>query len=231
MFGSRFLISVLTVAVGCIPARASLTYYSNTSAFNAAVVTAGDAVSPIDFSGFVGVTNPTETDPLTGTIFSTTGGNLDGVTPPGGWPGDLLERTTTGSGGSVYMTITPPAGTLAFELYLGNLAPGSSQGITFVTVSATGCNSPGFSYGGGCAIEPTPAIGAPVFTGVVSDTAITSITISADVGSNQYIGISGFELGGTAPTPEGRTSILIGSGLILLPLLQRRLSSRLRKTA
>ena len=222
MVGPRFLISLLALIAASLPARASLVFYNTAPSFNTALLTASDALGPvISFTQFVGVTGSTETDSVTGTVFSTPTGSLDGITNPGGsWPSAVLERTSNGS----EIDITLPAGTVAFEIYVGEVGS-TVDDVTLSAASSTTCQSPGTLSGGYC-FDPsvTPANNqSPVFIGAISDTAITSIHFSSDNNFEQ-LGISGLDLGaaGDAETPETTTSLLIGSGLILMRVLRKR---------
>ena len=122
-------------------------------------------------------------------------------------------------GTSAAWTITLPANTYAFGLNLFD------PGGFLINLDING---------GPMSLDVGTLAGSTAFLGLVSDTAISSITITSGFGLNGAIGLSDFETGigsgggggGGGDTPELSTFLLMGTGLIGLGLVRKRTRMR-----
>jgi hypothetical protein len=200
----RFLIAIVAMA---IPLRASMSY--NTSALMQAG-NVGLSFTPVSFSqGFSG----SLLDLGSGLTFAG-GGTLSTITttinPGGSWPaGNILKGFSNGG----EIDITLPTGTLAFGASFGEL------GGSIATITLSGNGGGSFSY------QVSPASGVPVYIGVSSTSAFTSIKIAADFGFED-LALDNFSFGTGAETPEVATMVLMGSGLVMLAAIRRRVQKR-----
>lgn len=162
-------------------------------------------------------------DSITAGNYSSAGLTTDGVTFTGtdANGADLHVGTFAGwSDNQILMvqnsndtiTITLPSNVFAFDLDL--LITSGSGSLPFL-----------ISYNNGSVVNDSSVnavlLPGSVFYGVTSATAITSITISPTFPS-EAMGIDNFDFGQASPTPEAGTLLLIGAGLILMRLMNRR---------
>ena len=225
MFSLKTLVPVLATSILLVvPAEATTSYYigsSNETSFNTGVagMTLLDpslTFSSSDLSLGVGLLNA-----------SGTGINFLGF--DGGFPGfgqvgfTVNTGKLTGTNAGEYLEIDFPAtGIFAFGFHIAEVAGSTNWCVD--TTSTAPCANTVFSTG------PSN----PQFFGLISTAAITApLYIHAQSGSPQIV-LTNFEAFGPATdlgsVPEPRTMLLVGLGLIILPLVQqktRRKSQRL----
>lgn len=246
MFTRHFLFSTLAVVACAVPASATISYYTDPNAFNTA--TTGTTSDSVSFDSFTvgeffnnstpaidGVTF-TGAQPVNFSGFANPNGSLVVAGTPAGWPsGNVLERTPLGSpfqsdfGGSI--TIDLPSAATAFS-FLTSFASGNFGGTNPITVTV--------NLVGGGSLSTTVVVntvGAPSYLGAVTDTGtISSVILSApDLAGQMELGQFLFDTpttsgggpgdgGDPGSAPEPATFFLIGTGLIAVPLLRRRLT-------
>jgi len=210
MFSLRTLVPLLAIAILLVvPAEATTTYYTGSSgetAFNTAVAGLTLLDPALTFSGSPGSTgllNASGTgidflgfndfSALTPETFTVSSGDLTAA-----FPNDVTEINF------------PAAGVYAFGIHITTT---SGLGNWCIDVTTGGCNNN--------VAETAPAT---IFFGVVSTTPITAPLYIRPLNSGPKIEFTNFEAYGAAsdPVPEPRTMLLVGLGLITLPLLRRR---------
>jgi hypothetical protein len=207
MFTQKYLIAAVILSGCSIPAFAALTSYSTPSTFEAA--TSSDSFSNIDFAqGSLG----TSTADL-GVTFSTSGAGLSGVTNISSWPAGTALVSTANTGGNT-LTITLPSAVDAISLYIGLTTTDSN-----IQISVT-------DNGGGApdtfSASPTVIITSPYFLGLVTDSSFTTFTIQS-FGPSDHAAIDDMEIGQAPPqTPEVATLLLVGTGLLAMGYIRRR---------
>jgi hypothetical protein len=217
MFSLKTLIPVLTTSILLVvPAEATTSYYTGSSgetSFN---------------TGVAGMTllNPSLTfsssDLSVGTgLLNASGTGIDFLGFDGGFPGfGQLDFTVnagklTGANAGEYVQINFPAtGIFAFGFHIAEVA-GTANWCIDVTSTAP-CANTVFSTG------PSSA----QFFGIISTAAITTpLYIHPQSGSAQIV-FTNFEAFGPAAdlgsVPEPRTMLLVGLGLVILPLVQQK---------
>jgi hypothetical protein len=230
LFTRRFLFSTLAVIACAVPASATISYYTDPTAYNTATT---DLTSQnVDFSSLIGTffdSTTLDTILFTGLgSYHNAGGELTAQSSPGGtWPAGAVLTHSVGTGlfnagGSI--TVTFPSAVEAFAFYGGYVASPDSLDI----VVATAADS----------LHLTPFITsttAPYFLGIRTDLPITGLTISAQSTIGEQLGLGGFSFdtagtGGTGggggdggTTPEPASFLLIGTGLASVAFLRRRL--------
>jgi hypothetical protein len=210
MISRTILVSIMGISA-LIPASATISYQSSQPTFVIQAGTDSLAVSSlVTFTGALSTlvtTNDQYIDPLT---------NLEFLAfNSGGTPisfASITGNTLIASGGSQVEIVFPAGIDFGFAF---NFTTG-----TFLTLcedtTPSGCS--------GSAFVISPASG---FIGAISDTPtntpLTALWLHAQSGS-ATINIQSFEVAtqNVASTPDGPTWLLIGSGLIVLPLLHRR---------
>jgi hypothetical protein len=208
----KFLIAVLAMA---IPLRAS-TSFNTLASMEAA--NPGLTLTPVSFDP-LGQNSYTPTLAMSGGLAFTAVGIPTITTtfnPGGSWPaGDILKGATTGG----TITITLPTAALAFGASFGEVE-GSVTGITVSVTDGSGL----VSY------SITPSSGQPVYLGISTTSAFTSISFTTGF-SFSKLAVNNFSYE-TAETPEVGTMILIGTGLVILSAIRRRVAKwRLRPAA
>jgi len=204
------LFSVLAIAIAHSPAySATITTYTSQSSWNAA--TSGDQSVSVDGMAPSGSYTVYSSITAGGVQFIGLSGSTIGVmdTSAFSWADFNSGDAVFTSGGAESIQITLPAGVTAFSLEMFTSPP--SVSIT-ASVSGTQVTVPTFS-------QPTQA-----FFGVTSDTPITTIDLTAQPGAS-YAFFDDFEFGTaqvTSQAPEAGTFLLIGSGLLGLALVRRR---------
>ncbi len=206
MLKYKFLIAVLLMA---IPMRAT-TMYASSSLMQSA--NPGLTFTQVSFDP-LGQNTYTPTLDLGGGLTFTGANGLGTLTttanPGGSWPtGQVLEGFTKGG----EIDITLPTGSLAFGASFGEV------GSTVLTITLSGSGDTSFSY------QVSPTSGTPVYIGVSSASAFTSIKIATDFPSFEQLALNNFSYGTAAAseTPEPATMALMGFGLVMLGAIRRR---------
>lgn len=152
----------------------------------------------------------------------------------------LLDAGPTGVDFSAFWdnNVTPYALSIVGSTLRATASNGSATGSTVrvdlpTDVRAIGLHVTG--RGGGqafcveapgttaCDIQLVFGSGDNFFIGAIGDAAISSFQIRQKTDVNSFFVVQNFEVGmGAAETPEPSTMALVGSGLILFPLLARR---------
>jgi hypothetical protein len=228
----RWLSVAILLASFCISASATVMEYTTQGSFT----TATSGISTIDFNGTVG-------EPALGSYSNSTGYQYDGVTfigydnasGPSGYSlndtdlspdwnsgADLDGPGSFGSSANAGINVTLPANTFAVGTNFmasghdGNGQP-DSEAVTFQVVLSTGPTV--------YTITSLAGFSSMAFVGFTSSTAITSITFDPQSASDRTE-LDNFQFGQTAsessPTPEAGTSLLCGSGLLLIVRFLRR---------
>ncbi len=211
-----FLFSMLGLAA--IPARATMNYYNGTSGNTqySNLITMDNLVASsletIGTNGSLVNSNHEYDDTTTGIkiySYQSNGTTLDTFSIS-------LPPLTTHNGGDL-IKIVLPANVFAFEVSISfTNAPGAD--VCFEAAS---------TFSSSCSGNQTASLasGTPTFFGVVSDTAITTIWIGE---SNQDSFTPEYQIKNTfsdatgAPTPEGRTLLMFGSGLMTIGMIRFR---------
>ena len=205
---------VALLALAALPARATTTYYcssacgaNNESAFNTTFsnLVAGGLSSSgtVNFTGETSGTTVFNVGP-TGVDFS----GYNGVNPATlNVVGSQLQHTVGGTGTG--MVISLPGTILAFGTHV-TLAS-STKVWCFEATPANACN-----------VTVTLVAGSPSFVGVISDAALSDHRFS-QLGTSGLLYTNDFSI---AETPEGATFLMVGLGLICLPILKKKMRVR-----
>ena len=209
MFRGRFWLFMAALGVFSTPGFATLVTYTAASSFASA--NTDQTFQNLTFPTLTG-SSTSYTDLSTGILFTSTSG-LSVVVNPNAWAdpasGNVLQ--TNSPGGTINITL--PTTARSFGFYLGGVS-------TFLDVQITVADSSGGSYSQGLT-QPFP-LSVPRFWGVRSDSAITALTLVANV-PNEYLALGPGQLGSpAAETPEAATMLMIGTGLIILRFLRRK---------
>jgi hypothetical protein len=224
------MVAALAVVACAVPASATINYYADLPTFMAADVSA----QQVSFDG-LGVGSVFLNTTLSGITFSSTStgssNNLTVLGNPGSpWPAspaDVLAQNGFTANGSIVIQL--PANVFGVALYAG---------YQFVTDDLNISITAGGNFS---SVALNTSSSAPVFLGFRSDQAITSIVLTnpaAGAGFGRNIILGGFQFdtvsgtdsggggggGGGGETPEPGSLLLMGAGLIALPLLRRRLA-------
>lgn len=208
MLGLRLAIPVFAISTLLVaPLRATTSYYAaNEAGFNTAV-------------GGLTLLNP-------GLLFSGADLGLGGLYNASNTGIDFLgfgdfifyesKDFTVNSGkltatapGEVVKIVLPPSGVYAFGFHITMT---SGAGSWFISLTPGGTD---FTL-----TNTSPA--SVQFFGVVSDTPITAPLYVRNSGGNPTMVLPDFEAYGPASVPESRTMLLVGLGLLILPLARRR---------
>jgi hypothetical protein len=194
-----------------IPALANTSYFTGTganTAYNNAVVAASLSPNgPYTFSGANIINSNTEYADPTGVDFFAFQNN-NSASPGSALTFGISGTTLTTLSGTGSIEITLPANIFAVGFTL--TSNGLSQLCGNVDSTDSGCSNPALIANSS----------DTEFIGIVSTTAISTIWIGRNVGGPPYIVNFSDATGST--TPEGRSLLLLGSGLVLIGLLKRR---------
>jgi hypothetical protein len=210
---------ILALAVLALPASATITYSYCSSGCSS---TGGDysswqsatgssglsfSMSPLTFAPAGLDVNGVFTD-SSGTIFTGyNGASTDALT----LSGTSLAQTLGGTGTGVQISL--PSNTYAIALMLTTV---SGFGSPMIELNDRNLSASNYQI-------VIPSSTSPQFFGILSDTPINSIFVG-NLGLGGAVQINSFELGQSSPTPEAPTLALIGSGLVGLALIRRRVS-------
>jgi hypothetical protein len=132
---------------------------------------------------------------------------------PGGWPAGTTLRSNVNS---VIITVTLPAEVIGFG---ANFGYGTA---TATDVTVAGNNDGAFSVTRTTgSVGPNPQYLGLVGTGSFTTLTITSSAFNARFGLNNFVYALAPDEGGGGDVPEPGTMALIGTGLMMIPLLQR----------
>ena len=211
-------ISILALAALAIPASATITYSYCTSG---CASTGGDYSSWQTASGSAGLTF--SMSPLTfaagglsgGVFTDTTGAIFTGysnstTTNSLTINGTALAQTTNGANSGINVLL--PANTYAVAFMLSTVSGFGSQQVV---LNGRDVFSTNYSI-------TVPNATSPQFFGILSDAPITSIFVGNLGNLDGRVQVNSFELGQTAPTPEGSSMALIGAGLLAIALARKR---------
>jgi hypothetical protein len=200
--------SVFSVLVLALPAGAT-TSYNTLAAMQAA--NPGLTFAPVDF-GLSG-SSATFFDFEGGALVFTSSLNngLQKIVSPGGtWPAATVIEQQVGG----IISITLPVGTTAFGATIGQTSAGLPG-----TITLSGNSDGAFSFDVFSGTATTPG-----YIGVCSPSPFTNLQLSVNFGSLRF-GLNDFSYA-TAPAgdpvAEPGTLVLIGTGLLMVPLFARR---------
>jgi hypothetical protein len=210
MFGLKTLVPISAIAILMVaPAEATTTYYTGSSgetSFNVAVgglalLNPALTFSSGDLSPGVGLLNASGTGiDFLGFDDFTFNDPLDLAVSSGAlkaaFPGEVVTMAF------------PVAGIYAFGIHITNT---SGFANWCIDLTKTGCN---FNLP-----ETAPAV---QFFGFVSDTAFTAPLYIRGTSPNPTVVFTNFEAYGPASVPEPSTMLLIGLGLVILPLIRQK---------
>ena len=214
----RVQILILALTALVMPASATIQYSyctsgcastaGNYSSWQTAPGSAGltFSMSPLTFAP-AGLSGGVFTD-TTGAVF--TGYSNATTTNSLTISGTALAETSNGSNSGIDVTL--PSNTYAVAFMLVTVSGFGSQQVV---LNGRDVFSTNYSI-------TVPNGTSPQFFGILSDTPITSIFVGNLGNLDGKVQINSFELGQAAPTPEGSSLALIGSGLVLIALLRRR---------
>lgn len=120
-------------------------------------------------------------------------------------------RETVHYAGDASLVVTLPSDKTSIGLHL--TATGGATSFCFEAAATTTC--------GYTPSSEVLSSGSTFFFGIISDSPITSFQIQNEAGSSNLV-VQNFEVGSGASTPEPSTLALVGSGLVLFPLMARR---------
>jgi hypothetical protein len=121
-------------------------------------------------------------------------------------------RATASNGGATGSTIRVDLPTDVRAIGLHVTGTGGAQLFCFEAPGTTTCDTT-LVFG----------VGDNFFFGIISDSAISPLQIRQKTDVNSLLVVQNFEVGmGASEAPEPSTMVLVGSGLILFPLLARR---------
>ncbi len=210
----------LLLATLAAPAYASIAYTScssgcgNTSGtYNVWQSAPGSAgltftMSPDTFAPS-NLTGGVYTDPNGTVLTGYNGVNIDTAMSVSG---SSLLQSATGTGSGIEMLL--PANTYAVAFNVTTLA---GSGFTSLWVALGDHNVNGTNYN-----VLVPSGGNIQFFGIVSDTPLTELFIGP-ISFGGRLQLNDLEFGQESPTPELSSVTLMGSGLLLLGLLRRRI--------
>jgi hypothetical protein len=218
-----FVFSILAAA-WCAPARASVTEYTDQTSFLS-------ATSNITTIGFEGIASSNQD-----VYFNNSGGEtIDGVNFAGLDSGNnytlYVENETPNWGSGSYLVgpeefsanvsaieVSLPSGVYAVAANIMAGGGGVSDAVTEEIQLSTGSTM--------YPVTTISGFSSMAFVGFVSDTPITSMSFFSESPSDHVV-IDNFQFGQAvvsdpSPTPETSTSLLCGSGLLLLVQILRR---------
>jgi hypothetical protein len=213
----RFVVFILALGLFMVPAHATMTYYNGTSSnaqFNTAIITAGIALDGTEtFTG--SLSGGSYTDP-NGILFQGFNNN-NGVNSSGdnlAISGTALQQTVPAG---IMEISNLPAGTFAFSFHLANA--NSATGLSYCME----INYSSYDKSANCDNIFSLSSSSDVqFEGVVSTaTPISTIWIGPNGGQMEEIQLNDFQIGTQAP--ESQSLLLMGTGLLGLGLLKRRI--------
>ena len=215
MFSLRTLIPLLASAIWLVsPAEATTTYYAGTSneaAFNAAV----GSTTLLAFSASDLVSGGLDNASGTGIDFL----GFDDFLYPS-IPDDFTVNAgkLTATQGAQHVTIAFPAtGIYAFGIHF-TLAAASGAANWCVEFTPGSCD---YTLGN---TSPSNV----QFFGIISSSPITAPLYTRASGFAPTIVFTNFEAYGQSAVPEPHTMLLVGLGLVILPLLPRRIRRKMR---
>jgi len=209
MFRFRTLVPFLAITILLLtPVRAGTTYYTGSSgetSFNTAVAGLTLMDPALTFSGTPGSNGLIN---ASGTGIDFLGFNdFSSLTP---LSFTVTSNTLTAAfSGEVVEINLPAAGIYALGIHITTT---SGLGNWCVDLTTGGCNNN--------VAETAPAT---VFFGFVSDTSVTAPLYIHSLNSGPKIVFTDFEAFDPAAVPEPRTMLLVGLGLVILPLVQRKI--------
>jgi hypothetical protein len=216
MFSLRTLVPLLVIAtLLAVPAEATTTYYvgsSTEASFNTALggLTLLDPAltfSSGDLSAGVGILNASGT----GIDFLGFDTAFSGCCGPLGFT--VSSGTLTAANAAELVEVTFPAsGIYAFAIHITMTAGTNVNWCLSSTPSLTACDNSVLN-------STTSNI---QFFGIVSSAPITAPLYIRPQSGIPTLVLTNFEAFGPSQVPEPRTMLLVGLGLIILPLLRRR---------
>ena len=214
----KMLIPILGLAGMVVPVRASMTYYNGTSGntqYNSAVTLAGLTPSALESfgAGYGSLTagNSEYSDTATGVNF--------------------FSFQSNGTTASTFSTTLPPLRTTnttdLFEIVLPANVYAFSVNLVFTSAAlADACFEASATFSSTCSGNQEAVWGTgSEFFGVVGDTPFSAVWIGKSINSSQnpFIEVSTFADATGAATPEVRSMLMMGTGLVSLGLLMRRM--------
>src|SRR5579862_4207392 len=214
MFGLRTLVPLLALTMLLVaPARANTSYYtgsSGESSFNTAVAGLTLMNPALTFSGTPGSTG----------LLDASGTGIDflgfQIYPTFTSSFTIVSSGLTAAGGTAEVEITFPAtGIYAFGIHIAETSGSGNWCIDLTSLGPCAYNV--FSSG------PSNA----QFFGIVSDAAVTAPLYLHPLTGSPDLVLTNFEAFDPAAAPEPRTMLLVGLGLVILPLVPRKTPRRI----
>lgn len=215
----------LTFLVPLLAALAAPTYASiaYTSCTTGCTTTSGTYASWQSATGSAGLTFSTSPNTFTAGNLSS-GVYLDptGTVFTGYSSSTVIDTNMFVSGSSILQSVG--GGGAGFEILL----PANTYAVAFSITTLSGTGIPSVELGDhnlslanyGIVI---PTGGSVQFFGIISTTPLGELFVGQSVGSGSHLQLNDFEIGQESPTPELSSVSLMGSGLLLLGLLRRRI--------
>jgi hypothetical protein len=214
--------TILLAAIAAVPIWATQLGATYSSASAMMTANSDQSFTNIDFSPFQGTSADSFTTGLA--VFSGTNALSVEANPGGSWPaGSILRRANGNPGQPISITLDPSVRAFGASFGVVSVFPG----VASLTVSYF--SDQNYSY-----TLDIAGLGAPVYLGFVTNSAITNLTITPAFPqlfvalNNASYGVANLEV---AETPEVGTLVLIGSGLLTVRFLHRRKMKAARKSA
>jgi hypothetical protein len=209
MFSLRTLVPLLAISILLVaPAEATTTYFTGSSgetSFNTAVSGLTLLDPALTFSGSPGSTGLLN---ASGTGIDFLGFDSYLFNTPSSFTVNAGNLTATANTGVITIDF-PTATVYAFGIHITET---SGSGNWCIDLTKSGCGYNVFSS----------APSNTQFFGFVSDTAVTAPLYIHPLTGNPLPVLTNFEAFGQAAVPEPRTMLLVGLGLVILPLAQQK---------
>jgi len=225
----------LGAALALVPAYSTtITTYSDQSSWQAATAAGFQTVTFTGYAPNGGTSNYYSASGVSASGVEFIGYSSYGVSDIQVIDTSAISWYNDGSGDALIQTASPATSTTPLP-YINIVLPAN---VTAVAMDLWTASSPGMSYNisvaGNQYTVPTVGQNTETFFGLTSDTAISSLQLTvpgatADSGTEALLDNFSFGSADMSAAPEAGTYLLIGTGLIGLVILRKRL--RLEKPA